>query len=320
MDVTLCREYLAGSPDARRALLEVHRERLTATHAQAQAELGTIRVDPEVFFERVLRSACERVVGGTGPAGSLEEVLQALHYPDLLLACAMAGGQPASWEIFSARFGDFLLQAARRLTRDRSLADEVASEVMADLFFTDRADGRSRIMSYTGASTLSRWLWLVLRHRIIDLARRRGREVPLESVQESEVHRPEQPSPRVAPSAEQLYLIDERRRMLSIAIPAALADLDESDRLLLKLVYVDCAKQRDIAALYRVHESRISRWIDRVRREMVRNATLRLTRDFKLGIQEAASLVRAVSEADIGADLSELLASIPPTVHRDPGS
>ena len=217
---------------------------------------------------------------------------------------------PVAREIFGARFGDFVRSAAASLTRDRSVASEVASDILAELFFTDRAEGRSRIVSYSGASSLERWLWLVLRHRVIDRVRRRKKEVSLDGVPGFA----DEPLPAsvdggqtTAPATDDQLLAGERRKMLSTAIPSAFAELAPEDRLLLKWLYIDGVSQRQAAALNGVHESRVSRWIERVRRELFRSATQKLTRTFGLDMAEAADLIRRVSEADVGIGLDRLL-------------
>src|SRR5260221_536530 len=61
-----------------------------------------------------------------------------------------------------------------------------------------------------------------------------------------------------AASAEEEAMLRQRRALLAEVIPLALGDLETQDRMLLKLRFVDGAKQRHIAGLQGVHESRVS--------------------------------------------------------------
>jgi RNA polymerase sigma-70 factor, ECF subfamily len=186
--------------------------------------------------------------------------LLTLRIEELVLARACAAGSNYAWEVFLIRYRERLYQSALRITREDSAARELADSLYAELYGTALRDGErvSKLASFTGRGSLEGWLRTVLAQEFVNRYRRTKRLVSLEEEnQEGAQFAAAEPDP--VPSA------DSR---LELATDTALAALSSEDRFVLAAYYLDGRTLAEIARILRVHESTISRKVDKLAKSL----------------------------------------------------
>jgi RNA polymerase sigma-70 factor, ECF subfamily len=179
-----------------------------------------------------------------------------LRIDELALARACAAGHNAAWEIFLTRYREKLYQAALRIAREDSAARELADTLYADLYGTNTREGRrvSKLASYTGRGSLEGWLRTVLAQEYVNRYRRTRRLVSLDEESEEGVQ-------FQAPEADPLPPAEPR---LAQATDEAIAALPGEDRMVLSAYFIDGRTLAEIARMLGVHESTISRKLDKL--------------------------------------------------------
>jgi RNA polymerase sigma-70 factor (ECF subfamily) len=186
--------------------------------------------------------------------------LLALRIEELALAQACAAGNNSAWELFLTRYREKLYQSALRIAREDSSARDLADSLYAELYGTTTRDGErvSKLASFTGRGSLEGWLRTVLAQEFVNRYRRTKRLVSLDEESE-EGAQFATPQPEPVPSA------DSR---LESATDAALAALDSEDRMVLAAYYLDGRTLAEIARMLGVHESTISRKVDKLAKSL----------------------------------------------------
>jgi RNA polymerase sigma-70 factor (ECF subfamily) len=201
---------------------------------------------------------------GSKQAGCSESQLRAfflsLRVDELALARACAAGNNSAWEIFLTRYREKLYLSALRIAREDSAARELADGLYADLYGTNTRDGQrvSKLNSYSGRGSLEGWLRTVLAQEYVNRYRRTKRLVSLEEESEEGVQ-------FQAPDPEPVPVADNR---LAEATDEVLAFLGGEDRLLLSSYYLDGRTLAEIARMLGVHESTISRKLDKLAKSL----------------------------------------------------
>jgi RNA polymerase sigma-70 factor (ECF subfamily) len=179
-----------------------------------------------------------------------------LRVEELAIARACAAGNERAWQDFIERYRPKLQQVALHITRDGALADELAGSLFADLYGVNVRDGvrNSKLSSYTGRGSLEGWLRTVMAQEFINRYRKQKRTVSLDEQSEDGV---QFAAPEPAPTAD----ADER---LEAATDEALAELSAEDRFTLAAYYLDGRTLADVARMLGLHESSVSRRLDRL--------------------------------------------------------
>ena len=193
-----------------------------------------------------------------GEASEAEKIdlIGTLHIADLVLSRACSDGNEAAWEVFLTRFRAPLYEAAYRITTDEATARELADELYANLYGFSGADGqrRSKLDYYMGRGSFEGWLRTVLSQQYVNRYRSRRHEVSLDQELEAGVG-------FAAPPA-----TDERQPddCVVTAVAQTLAELSAEERFLLTSWYLDQRTLADIGRQLKVHESTISRRMERL--------------------------------------------------------
>ena len=190
--------------------------------------------------------------------GTLRDFFITLRIDDLVLARACAAGNDKAWESFLSRFREKLYDIAGYVAKEASAARELADSIYADLYGTKLRDGQrvSKLTSYTGRGSLEGWLRTVIAQEYVNQYRRRRRLVSFE--EEVEVGT-QFASPAVTPEIE--VPLDPR---LEAATDEALGALSPEDQFVLASYYLDDKTLAEIARMLSVHESTISRKVDKL--------------------------------------------------------
>ncbi len=193
-----------------------------------------------------------------------------LRIDELALARACAAGDNTAWEIFLTRYREKLYLSALRIAREDSAARELADTLYADLYGTNTRDGQrvSKLASYTGRGSLEGWLRTVLSQEYVNRYRRTKRLVSLDEESEEGIQF-RAPDPEPVPPA------DPR---LAQATDEALALLSGEDRTILSAYYLDGRTLAEIARILGVHESTISRKVDKLAKSLRKQIVAALVR------------------------------------------
>jgi RNA polymerase sigma-70 factor (ECF subfamily) len=199
----------------------------------------------------------------TSPYASLEQqsdFCASLRLEELVLARACAAGDERAWQDFISRYRQKLRNMALHITRESSSAAELADSLFADLYGVNSAanarDGsrKSKLLSYTGRGSLEGWLRTVMAQEFINRYRKQKRAVSLEE-------QTEEGRQFAAPVPEPVSTADPR---LEAATDEALAELSSEDRFTLASYFLDGRTLAEIARLLGLHESSVSRRLDRL--------------------------------------------------------
>jgi len=220
-----------------------------------KAGCGKFGFGPERFAEILCEVATKYTAAGSTKL-ELRTFLLGLRVDELALARACAAGNNSAWEIFLTRFREKLYQSALRIAREDSAARELADGLYADLYGTGTRDGKrvSKLSSYTGRGSLEGWLRTVLAQEYVNRYRRTKRLVSLDEESEEGVQ-------FQAPEADPVAPADIR---LEQATDEAIAQLSPEDRTVLSAYYLDGRTLAEIARMLGVHESTISRKLDKL--------------------------------------------------------
>jgi RNA polymerase sigma-70 factor, ECF subfamily len=180
----------------------------------------------------------------------------ALRLEELALARACAAGNERAWQDFIGRYRQKLHSMALHITRDGAHAAELADSLFADLYGVNARDGvrRSKLVFYTGRGSLEGWLRTVMAQEFINRYRKQKRTVSLEEQTEEGV--------QFAATAPEPACASDR--LLETATDEALAELSSEDRFTLASYYLDGRTLSEIARTLGLHESSVSRRLERL--------------------------------------------------------
>jgi RNA polymerase sigma-70 factor (ECF subfamily) len=250
-----------------------------ATVARARAERPTLAVDDAAFVAYL----AARVPADGDPAAALAE----LRAGDLLLACACAAGDRGALAAFEAEHMPVAVAAVRRMRASDAEVDEVC-QTLRERLLVGAGGSPPRIADYLGRGDLGRWVKAIAVRAYIDRTRNR-REV---------VARDQEVFDQVVAGGldPELAVIRERcAETLRAAFFAALGELTDLQRTLLRHRHVDGLAVDDIAAIYQVHRATAHRWLADARDVLAAGTQERVARELGLDTGEYASLCRLVN-------------------------
>src|SRR5882757_2029197 len=207
-------------------------------------------------FVVVLEQVAVKYVPQASPQQKLE-FWRDLKLEELALARACAAGHDSAWQAFLTRFREKLYDIARAITKEDSSARDLADSLYADLYGTSERDGQrvSRLNLYMGRGSLEGWLRTVMVQEFVNRYRKTKRLVSLEEETEAGVQ---------FVSGEAFAPQSQADSRLDQATDEALSRLAPDDRLILAAYYLDNRTLTDIGRLVGVHESTISRRMEKL--------------------------------------------------------
>jgi RNA polymerase sigma-70 factor, ECF subfamily len=188
------------------------------------------------------------------------EFCRALRLEELALARACAAGNERAWQDFISRYRQKMRSMALHITRDAAHAADLADSLFGDLYGISSRDGvrNSKLLSYTGRGSLEGWLRTVMAQEFINRYRKQKRTVSLEEqTEEGAQFAAEFAGP---PQTDH----HEARRKLEAATDESIAELSAEDRFTLASYYLDRRTLAEIAVMLGLHESSISRRLERL--------------------------------------------------------
>src|SRR6266567_611636 len=249
------------------AVRSVVNELLADLHAKSGCErIGLTRES----FGEILCEVGSKHATAANSESEIRTFFLSLRIEELALARACVAGNDSAWEIFLTRFREKLYLSALRIAREDSAARELADTLYADLYGTNVRDGQRvcKLSSYTGRGSLEGWLRTVLSQEYVNRYRRTKRLVSLDEESEEGIQF-RAPEPEPAPPADQ---------RLAQATDEALALLSGEDRMVLSAYYLDGRTLAEIARMLGVHESTISRKLDKLAKSLRKQIVAALVR------------------------------------------
>jgi RNA polymerase sigma-70 factor (ECF subfamily) len=208
------------------------------------------------------------------PARAVADFLDQLQADDLCLVLACEHGDASAWNDLVQRYSPTVRSAARSAAGNEDAAEDVAQSIWAELHgLRVRADGRpaSKLAYYSGRGSLAGWLRAVVGQLAIDQHRKQSRLVQTE--EDGDFDRmarddgDRQGAIGTASSAlnPEDALSDKRERAeIEKAFAQAVKELEDEDRLLVKLYYFDGLRLREAGVVLGIHEATASRRLTRI--------------------------------------------------------
>lgn len=218
------------------------------------ADYGMSRDD----LARILAHIVQKYQQPGGPA--VREFCLSLKIQELVLARACAAGNERAWEVFMARYREKLYEVGLHITREDSAARELSDSLYAELYGTVTRDGVrvSKLNFYTGRGSIEGWLRTVMAQEQVNRYRRQKRTVSLDEEAEEGMQ-------FAAPEKDSTPSLDPR---LEAATDEALTALPAEERFVLAAYYLDDRTLAEIARMLSVHESTISRKLDKLAKSL----------------------------------------------------
>lgn len=278
------------------------REAIRQRYVESRAVLYGISEDD---FERHVGGVLARFATEFSDAERLE-VVAALHVEELALARACTAGNAAAWDEFVARFRSPLHAMAVQITREGRAGDDLAGELYAELYGIPNREGRrvSKLDYYMGRGSLQGWLRTVLAQKHVDRCRASVRTVSLE----------EKVDAGVQFVAKEALPVDTDTTRITRSVVQALATLSPEERFVLASYYLDRRRLADIGRQLGVHESTISRKLDRAAAAL-RKVVRRDLQASGMTLTECEQLMTELDVRDLDLDFDGILRQ-----ERSPGS
>ena len=278
------------------------RDRLQRLREKAQADRW--KVPPEVFSNALERSA-EKAFAGRAPSDAeLDRYYDALHLPDLALACACAMGREEAWDHFVKEFRPGMYRAADAMDPGGGARD-IAQALYAELFGLKEKDGiRQSVLRYFhGRSSLATWLRSLISQRFVDRHRETRKLDPL----------PDESSAaplRAAPAP----IDPDRARFVAAmrdVLAAAIAALGPRDRLRLACYYAQEMTLAQIGTVTHEHEATVSRQLAKARKAIREDVERRLRDERGFAKAEINECFVSIADDAGNLDLNDWLGALP---------
>ncbi|HZP24549.1 MAG TPA: sigma-70 family RNA polymerase sigma factor [Terriglobales bacterium] len=229
-----------------------------------------------------------------------QDVLPTLRLEELVLARACLAGHDGAWELFLTRYRAMMYEAAYAIAHDETAARGLADSLYAELYGVNAAgEARaSKLRYYLGRGSLAGWLRTVIAQEYVNRYRRTRRETSLDAALEE--------GAQFAAPASQAQAADAR---VEAAASAELAALPADERFLLAAYYLDRRTLAEIARLLHVHESTVSRKLERV--------TAGLRKRIRKRLIGAGMSTRQADEAIQDTDVRDLRIEVGKTLEQD---
>jgi len=218
-------------------------------------------------------------------------LVRGLRIEELVLARACSAGNDAAWDAFLARYHAEMHRAAVQIAKDEAAGRELADGLYAELYGLPNRDGRrvSKLDCYMARGSLAGWLRTVLAQRHVDRCRSNARDVSLD----------EQLEAGVAFAAKPENAKTATDDCVVKAVSETLAELKSEERFLLATYYLDQLTLAAIGCQLGVHESTVSRKLERVTAAVRKRIRMRM----QSGGMDARRCDEVLEELDV-RDLS----------------
>src|SRR4029450_2561535 len=196
-----------------------------------------------------------RVIGD-----DVEQGLGDLYAEDFALALACMDNLPGALTQLDRLCGPVIDAAVARIDRSPELRDEVRQTLWQRLFVGTPGQA-PRMLTYAGRGPLAGWVAVAAQRIALDLRKAATRAAGSDPEVDKLLPTDENPGA--------YYLRMRYKAEFEEAVRDALAALPDRDRLLLRLTTVSGMSHEQIANIYKVNQSTVSRWIARARADVL---------------------------------------------------
>jgi RNA polymerase sigma-70 factor (ECF subfamily) len=183
---------------------------------------------------------------------------------DLALAQACSRGETVAWELFTRQYRPKLYAWALVIAKNEDVARELSDSIAGELF-----ESPSRLRSYSGRGSFEGWLKAILSHAYVDRYRQQRKFVSLDDALTA-IGLAATQDLTVRYQNESIHLAN-----LHLAIKNACLDRTPEQQFLLAARFFDGWTLAEIAKRLDVHESTVSRRMNKtlrdLRRSIIRN-------------------------------------------------
>ncbi len=275
-----------------------HLEGLIAIgYSEGLERYGDLGLDQQTYADRVC-SIIRKHLGPAPPEHAAISFVSKLHGRDLYLAtaCAQEGAgltangssgpvrSCVAWKTLGVTYKAFIHDLARLFFRQSYVAQDLADNLLADLFLPD-SSGSSRILSYDGRSSLCTWLRVVICNRAINARRSKAYS------QTTEIELNTMDRPALA-KLDQAICLRRYGARLADSVALACNELTPEERLLLLWRYEDGLQLGQIAELLGIHQSNVTRRLERMQTKLREHIIAILAKKYSMSgpaIQECLS-------------------------------
>jgi RNA polymerase sigma-70 factor (ECF subfamily) len=256
---------------------------LSACLATAREAWPDLAVDPAQFVSYL----AERVPKDE-PA---VDALASMYVADLYLAHGCLLGVPRALAMFEKNYLLPLASIVGQIDRSPVFVDEVR-QLLRDKLFVSSGELPAKIASYSGRGSLQGWVTVAAQRFALSLRRDATRKQRREEALADAL--PTGADPEID------YLKVRYRAEFREAFGAAIASLNDRQRMLLRLNLVDGLSHERIGAIYHVTKSTATRWIGGAREVILRETRQALARRISVDTAEFNSLVALIgSQLDV---------------------
>jgi RNA polymerase sigma factor (sigma-70 family) len=199
-----------------------------------------------------LDSVINKYLGENASPDVAISFIKKLYINDFFLAVACAEYIEAACDRFYKNYKSYILKLAISVCPSNQAAEQLAGQVLGDLFLPDRS-GRCRLASYEGRSSLAAWLHIVVSHRAFNERERKCNCLePIDCV-------PEIADSKSVHSIEASLRASQYENMIWHSLNTACKLLEYRERLMLFFRYDQGLQVSQIARLFSVSPAKISR-------------------------------------------------------------
>jgi len=229
--------------------LEARLQDLIARATRAWPEL---RVDGPRLVARLAYAVGDDVAAG----------LTELCGEDFALAVACADRAPGALALVDRLCANAVATAVARIDRSTELRDEVR-QILWQRLFIGTAAQPPRILSYAGRGPLIAFVAVAAQRIALDLRREAARSTGSDPGVDELLPAADHP--------EADYLRARYRAEFEAAVREAIVSLPDRDRLLLRLTTVSGLSHEQVANIYKVNQSTVTRWIGSAREQVLQS-------------------------------------------------
>jgi RNA polymerase sigma-70 factor (ECF subfamily) len=269
-------------------------ERMAAAWDEAAAAWPELAVTPAQL--------AEHVAARVASAEELEAVLAPGVLPELLLACACSAGDETAIMKLEARYFPLVAAALGRLRLPAHAVDEVLQQLRAHLF-ARRPAAEMGIASFRGRGALASWLKVSavrMGGQLIEQAQANGDGAGGDAALAR--------LPGASTNLEQQYARRWSKEAFEQAFAAALQELSDRDKALLRLHHIDGVSLEQLGTLYRTHRATVARWLAMARQRLLDGTRAGLAERHRLPLAECDSIIRE-AQSQLELTLRSLLSA-----------
>jgi RNA polymerase sigma-70 factor, ECF subfamily len=259
----------------------------------SRAQWPAVALPAEPFVKHLAERLPE-----AGPHSPIEPLLAQLSLPELYLACACVRGIPSAIELFERNYLARLPGLLRGPKHPEAMLDDVCQVARVKLL-VPTPEGAPKLAEYTGRGALLSWMRVTAVRIAIKL---QAAEKP-SSDQDADTVFAALPAPGIDAELDLIkrrYHTDFRQ-----AVREAFSALSADERHLLRLYFADQLSMYELASLFRVNQSTVSRWLRSARQSVYDETRRRLQTRLGLSPRDFQSFL-----ATLGSQLDESISQL----------